>query len=184
VFTLEIFIHLEAADRNEWKGAPDDRPLTDVGRKQGERIAEELSAQPVDALVSSPALRCRESLEALAAKTGLSIEVVPGFKDTSGYKAPEGWGNADRTGPDPLGGAQSAGSAYAALSELVERFPDRRVVLCSYGDIVPALLAFLSGAYGVDMPAKNNKKGAIFSVQIEGKSVTLATAEPSAGFPQ
>ena len=183
VFTLDIFIHLDAVDRNEWQGAPDDRPLTELGGTQAVFIADHLASAPISALVSSPALRCRQSLESLAALTGLSIEVEPGFKDTRGYRAPEGWGNPDRPA-DPLGGAQSAGSAYSAFASLMERFPDGRVVLCSYGDIVPALLAFLSGAFGVEMPPKNNDKGAIFSIQTDGHQATLQTRDAPSDFPK
>jgi 8-oxo-dGTP diphosphatase len=184
VLTLDIFIHLDAVDRRQWDGAPDDRPLSELGRRQGERLAEELGATAISALVSSPALRCRASLEALAARTRLPIEVAPGFKDTGGYQAPAGWGNAERPGPDPLGGAQAAGSAFAALTDLRARFPDGRVILCSYGDIVPALLAFLSGAHGIDMPARNNRKGVIFTVRTDGRSTALETRDAPGDFPQ
>lgn len=182
MFTLETFIHLEAVDRKEWKGVPDDRPLTPLGRKQAERIAQALAGAPIDALVSSPALRCRQSLEALAATTGLDVEVMPGFRDTLGYQAPEGWGSGDRA--DPLGGAQSAGSAFAALSRLHERYPSGRVILCSYGDIIPALLAFISGYYGVDMPPRSRRRGAVFAVGLDAAHATLATRDAPADFPE
>lgn len=180
MFTLEIFIHVDAVGRGEWTGAPDDRPLTDLGHKQAERMAQILTVDPIDALVSSPALRCRESLQPLAAATGLDIEVVPGFRDTHGYRAPDGWG---KDGPDPLGGAFSAGSAYAAFSDLQQRYASGRVVLCSYGDIVPALLAFLSGQYGEQMPPRNMAKGVVFAVQLEEGRATLTTRDAPADFP-
>lgn len=182
MFTLETFIHLDAVGRNEWKGAPDDRPLTSLGQKQGERIAQTLAVSPIDALVSSPALRCRQSLESLAASTGLDIAVMPGFRDTLGYRAPEGWGKDGQA--DPLGGAQSAGSAFAALSDLYERYPSGRVVLCSYGDIIPALLAFISGRYDVEMPARSMKKGVVFAVQLDGAQATLETRDAPPDFPE
>lgn len=182
MFTLETFIHLDAVDRKEWTGVPDDRPLTSLGHKQGERIAQTLAAAPIDALVSSPALRCRQSLEALAATSGLDVAVMPGFRDTLGYRAPEGWGSGDRA--DPLGGAQSAGSAFAALTELQERYRSGRVILCSYGDIIPALLAFISGRYGVDMPPRSRKKGAVFTVELDGEHAKLATRDAPPDFPE
>jgi 8-oxo-dGTP diphosphatase len=182
--TLDIFIHMDAVGRNDWTGEPDDRPLSELGRKQAEQIAEQLLAKPVDAIFSSPAARCRESLEPLAASAGLEVKVMPGFKDTRGYRAPAGWENPERQGPDPLGGAQSAGSAFAALQEIRESVPNGRAVLCSYGDIVPALLAFLSGAYGVEMPARNNKKGAVFSVVLDGDKAGLEGHDAAEDFPQ
>ena len=182
--TLDIFIHMDAVNRNEWQGAGDDRPLTDLGRQQAERIAESLGSQKVDGLFSSPAARCTQSLEALSKKSGLPVEVLPGFKDTQGYKAPAGWENPNREGPDPLGGAESAGSAYAALRQIQAKVPEGRAVLCSYGDIVPALMAFLAGANGTQMPARNNKKGAVFTVVLDGDKATLSGSDAPADFPQ
>ena len=181
--TLDIFIHMDAVARQGWTGDPDERPLTGLGRQQSERIAEELSTSPVNGIFSSPALRCRESLEALARKTGLPVQVTPGFRDTLGYKAPAGWENPNRQGPDPLGGAYSAGSAVAALREIQRQVPNGRAVLCSYGDIVPALLSFLAGANGLEMPAKMDAKGCVYTVVIDGDRATLAGREASAGFP-
>jgi broad specificity phosphatase PhoE len=182
--TLDIFIHMDAVGRNDWQGSPDDRPLTDLGRKQAERIAEDLSARPVDAIYSSPAARCTQSLQPLAERSHRSVKVLPGFKDTLGYKAPAGWENPDRPGGDPLGGAASAGSAFSALQQIQAEVPNGRAALCSYGDIVPALLAFLSGAHNAPMPARNNKKGAVFTVVIDGDKATLEGREPSDDFPQ
>src|SRR5439155_9550522 len=48
--TVEVFIHLDVVGRNGWTGDQDERPLTEVGRKQAEKIAEELGSKPVDAI--------------------------------------------------------------------------------------------------------------------------------------
>jgi 8-oxo-dGTP diphosphatase len=181
---VDIFIHMDAVDRKGWQGAPDDRPLTALGQRQSEQIAHEMANEPVQAIFSSPAIRCRESLAPLSKQTGLPIEMLSGFRDTLGYKAPDGWENPDRPGADPLGGAQSAGSAFAALQEIKARVPEGRAVLCSYGDIVPALLAFLSGAAGIGMPGRNNKKGAVFTVLMDGTNVRLSSRDPAPNFPQ
>jgi broad specificity phosphatase PhoE len=183
--TLDIFIHMDAVGRNEWTGPGDERPLTELGRSQSDRIASQLTAAPLHALYSSPAKRCTESLEALSEKSGLPVTVLPGFRDTLGYKAPPGWENPDRPGGDPLGGAWSAGSAFSAFEQIRREVPEGgRAVLCSYGDIVPALLAFLAGSSGVEMPAKNNKKGAVYSIRFADGQSTLSLSEPSADFPQ
>ena len=183
--TLDIFIHMDAVGRNDWTGSGDERPLTELGRDQSERIAAQLMEAPIHGIYSSPAKRCTESLEALSGKSGLPVTVLPGFRDTLGYKAPAGWENPDRPGGDPLGGAASAGSAFAAFEQIRQQLPEGgRAVLCSYGDIVPALLAFLAGSNGVDMPAKTNKKGAVYTVQIEGGKARLSLSEPAKDFPQ
>ena len=182
--TMEVFIHMDAVGRNDWIGEPDERPLTALGKQQASRMADELIEDSVTAIYSSPAARCRESLLPLAQKSSLPVRVLPGFRDTKGYRAPTGWENPNRPA-DPLGGAASAGSAIAALQQIREEVADgSRVVLCSYGDIVPAFLAFLSGRFGVDMPARNNKKGAVYTVEFNDSRCALSLREPSAGFPQ
>lgn len=182
--TLEIFIHMDAVNRNEWTGAGDARPLTELGKQQAERLCEEIAAGgPVNALYSSPAVRCTESMEPFTRRFGLPVTVEPRFKDTSGYKAPAGWERGDSKGPDPLGGASSAGSAYAALHAIHASLPDGRAVLCSYGDIVPALLAFLSGANAIEMPPRLDKKGALYTVVFDGDKASITHRDASAGFP-
>jgi 8-oxo-dGTP diphosphatase len=183
--TLEIFIHMDAVNRNEWTGPGDERPLTELGKRQSERLTHELAAGgPVAALYSSPALRCRESMEPMAKRFGVPVQVASGFKDTSGYKAPVGWERGDGKGPDPLGGAASAGSAYAALQKIRSALPDgSRAVLCSYGDIVPALLAFLSGANAIEMPPRLDKKGALYTVVLDGDKASITHRDASEDFP-
>ena len=113
MLTLEIFIHMDAVDRKSWQGAPDDRPLTPRGEQQSERIAEELTSGPVQAIYSSQAVRCRASLAPLAARIGQPVQILAEFQDT-------------------------AEKALAALNEIHAAVPDGRAVLCSYGDVVPA----------------------------------------------
>jgi broad specificity phosphatase PhoE len=177
MFTLDIFIHLDAVNRKVWTGAPDDRPLTALGLEQAQLMAEHISQRGVDAIVSSPARRCRQSLAALSDKTGLPVRVDEGFCDTHGYRAPAGWGSSGEDGPSPLGGALAAGSAFASFSRLRQEFPEGRVVLCSYGDVVPALFAFVAGAFGAEMPRRTNAKSAVFTIEVDGDAAAMATTE-------
>lgn len=183
MFTFDAFIHLDAMNRKEWAGSPEDRPLTELGVKQAAFMAKHLSNRDIHAIVSSTALRCRHSLEALSKKVGAPIRIDEGFCDTHGYRPPEGWGSSSDNGPSPLGGALAAGSAFASFSRLQREFPNGRVVLCSYGDILPALLAFVAGAYGAAMPVRNSAKGALFTVEINGEVARMVTTAPLKGFP-
>jgi broad specificity phosphatase PhoE len=158
MLTLDIFIHVDAVDRNQWQGAPDDRPLTYLGRRQAERIAQELGAEPLQAIFSSQALRCRASLEPLARLSGLSVVVLPEFQDT-------------------------AEKALGALGEIHARVPEGRAVLCSYGDVVPALLTYLASEWGTEPPQRDNRKGAVFTLRYDGQSGAIETRGPSPDFP-
>ena len=70
--------HAKAGDRYKFPGPDRDRPLTPAGRSQAEHIAlriAEADDAPVRVL-SSPAVRCVQTVEPLAAKLGVGIEVV------------------------------------------------------------------------------------------------------------
>jgi 8-oxo-dGTP diphosphatase len=184
MLTLDLFIHLDAVDRTQWTGSPDDRPLTATGFRQAAYLADQLGAERIDGLFSSPALRCRQSLEPLAQRLGLPIQVLPGFRDTLSYQPPSGWETPDRPRNDPLGGAFSAGSAYAALQEIEARVPQGHAVLCSYGDIVPALLAFLAGLSQTAMPPRNTQKGTCYTVVLADGAVSVTSSDPRPDFPR
>lgn len=66
--------HGVAADRNHWSGPDDRRPLTEEGRLQADRLADAFADQPFALLLSSPFLRCVQTLVPLARARGLQIE--------------------------------------------------------------------------------------------------------------
>src|SRR3954454_13646236 len=51
--------------------------LDDVGRAQADAVAARLSGISLDALVSSPMDRCRQTVAPLAAATGLPVRIEP-----------------------------------------------------------------------------------------------------------
>ncbi len=68
---LYLVRHAKAAP-----GDPDElRPLTPEGREQARLLAERLAAETIDAVVTSPLLRARETAEVLGRACGL--EAVP-----------------------------------------------------------------------------------------------------------
>jgi 8-oxo-(d)GTP phosphatase len=69
--------HAWAGDSSRWKGDDRVRPLDKRGRKQAEALVEELSAFTIDRIVSSPYLRCVQTVEPLAQARGLEIEERP-----------------------------------------------------------------------------------------------------------
>jgi len=76
------------------KAAPGDpdaaRPLTDSGREAARMLGELLAERELDAVVSSPLVRARETAEAIAAAAGLEVEIderlAPGA-DADGLRA-------------------------------------------------------------------------------------------------
>jgi phosphohistidine phosphatase SixA len=66
--------HARAGKRGEWEGDDRLRPLDEKGRRQAQRLVEELAALGVTRIVSSPYVRCTQTIEPLGAALGLAVE--------------------------------------------------------------------------------------------------------------
>jgi 8-oxo-(d)GTP phosphatase len=105
--------HAKAGDRDEWVGDDRQRPLDRRGRRQAEALVTPLAGYAIARILSSPYVRCVETVEPLAARLGLPIE-------------PE----------DALAEGESA---HAVLA-LLRRLGPGPLVLCTHGDVVEALV--------------------------------------------
>jgi phosphohistidine phosphatase SixA len=74
---LLLIRHAWAGDRDDWEGDDRERPLDERGRRQAEELVERLQPYPIEAILSSPARRCVETVEPLARARGLEIELRP-----------------------------------------------------------------------------------------------------------
>ena len=73
--TLLLIRHASAGDRDDWVGDDLPRPLDARGRDQASRLPELLSDYEIARVLSSPAVRCVQTVEPLARSRGLDIEV-------------------------------------------------------------------------------------------------------------
>jgi phosphohistidine phosphatase SixA len=105
--------HASAGERGAWSGDDRLRPLDSRGRKQAQGIAAALADRGVDRILSSPYVRCVQTVEPLAATLGLEVEERPELAEGAGPSAP---------------------------SVLAEEIADRNAVLCTHGDVVEDLL--------------------------------------------
>src|SRR5262245_33307409 len=108
--------HVKAGDRSRWDGADEARPASKNGRRQAVALADRLETEGVSALISSPALRCIQTVEPLADRLGLKIEI-----------------------DDRL----AEGSPFYHAVAVVRDAPDR-ALLCSHGDVVTDLIEALT----------------------------------------
>jgi len=72
---LLLVRHASAGDRAKWVGDDRKRPLDKRGRKRAQELVEELAPYPIEAILSSRARRCVETVEPLARASGLEIEL-------------------------------------------------------------------------------------------------------------
>src|SRR5262249_30255592 len=67
--------HAWAGHRDEWDGHDHERPLDDRGYEQAAALVERLEPYRIDAIMTSPYVRCVATVEPLAAARGLELEL-------------------------------------------------------------------------------------------------------------
>jgi phosphohistidine phosphatase SixA len=72
---LVLARHGHAGRKDQWSGDDGARPLDARGRRQASHLAKVLEPLGPIRLISSPALRCTETLDPLARQTGISVEL-------------------------------------------------------------------------------------------------------------
>jgi len=118
--------HAHALARTTWEGDDSLRDLSERGRRQAEALVRILQPFEPTRVLSSPHVRCMETVIPLAAKLGLPVEPA---------------------------GALAEGCGDGVI-ELVRSFPGSSVVLCSHGDVIPELLAGLVDEDRLDLGSK------------------------------
>src|SRR4029079_9705840 len=66
--------HASAGSREEWSGSDRLRPLDDRGRRQAERLVAALAGYPAARILSSPSVRCTQTVLPSAGERGLDVE--------------------------------------------------------------------------------------------------------------
>ena len=105
--------HARAGDRDRWTADDRLRPLDERGRRQARAMVAPLAGWAVPRLVSSPYVRCVQTLEPLSAHLGVPIEHDSAVAE--GVSAEKARDLIGRLGPGP-------------------------VVLCTHGDVMEALV--------------------------------------------
>ena len=105
--------HGTAGSRKEWEGDDRLRPLDEKGRKQADALAETLAHHPVRHILSSPYLRCTQTVEPLARRLGLEVREADDLAE---------------------------GAGVADVTKLLEGLEPGLAVLCTHGDVVETLV--------------------------------------------
>jgi phosphohistidine phosphatase SixA len=73
--SILLIRHVLAGDPEAWEGDDRVRPVDERGRRQSEALVEALAEFPLGRIVSSPYVRCVQTVEPLAEACGLEIEL-------------------------------------------------------------------------------------------------------------
>lgn len=117
LMAIHVVRHADAGRRADWDGPDDERPLSRRGRGQADDIASELTLAAPARILSSPLVRCVETVQPLADALGIAVQLHPGLAEGA-----------------PLGETLS----------LMAEVASETVVVCSHGDVIPPLLRHLA----------------------------------------
>ena len=123
--SLLVVRHARAGSRRRWNGPDETRPLSGRGRRQAGALVKLLVPFGPTRILSSPYVRCIQTVEPLSAKLGLEVEAS-----------------------DALAEHQPAEDVVALARSLTAS----TVVLCSHGDEIAALLHSLVRDDGLALP--------------------------------
>jgi 8-oxo-dGTP diphosphatase len=74
---IYVLRHAKAGVREHWREPDGERPLTRRGRRQARRLVERFEGLEIARIVSSPLVRCVQTVEPLAEARGLKVEATP-----------------------------------------------------------------------------------------------------------
>ena len=123
------------------------RPLSDEGKTQASNIDRFFLDKDVSEILSSPAVRCQQTVEPLGAR--LSLPVV----------------ESDILWEDSL---------PSEILELINASSTTSTVLCSHGNLIPVVISMLRDS-GVTTTGRGGSKGSIWWIQGEPNAWTTAT---------
>jgi 8-oxo-dGTP diphosphatase len=146
--SIYLVRHADAVSRHGWNSDDKLRPLTDKGWFQARGLVDLLADGRVDTIVSSPAVRCTQSVEPLAEARGLTV-----VQDNALWEAM------------PLAG----------IRRLVDELD--HAVLCSHGDMIPDLVDHLIDE-GMAAVGRDCKKGSTWLLEREGPTFVRGTYLP------
>jgi 2,3-bisphosphoglycerate-dependent phosphoglycerate mutase len=138
--------------------APADPVLTERGRAQAERLARWLEHEPIDAVLSSPLRRARETADLVAARLGLDVDLNDGLQEydaRADYYIPveelretrdHHWRAMVEGRWEELGGEDPAvfrRHIVPCMETIIRRFPGGRVAAVCHGGVINVYLAAL-----------------------------------------
>ncbi len=156
--TVLIVRHATAGRKARYKG-PDDtqRPLDRNGRAQAKSLVPQLMAFGASALFAADRVRCVKTIEPLARKLDLPIEVEPTLTEEAYAADPE--------------------AAQKRLMEIVAL--GGTPAICSQGRVIPYLIDWWCERDGVEPDRSRNRKGSTWVLSLSGDRLIAADHLPS-----
>jgi phosphohistidine phosphatase SixA len=151
--TIYLVRHAKAGSRRDWSADDDLRPLSPVGHRQAERIVDALEHVGATRIISSPFVRCRQTLDPLAQRLRLPLE---------------------------LSDALAEGVSLTDTLRFFEKVSGETAVLCTHGDVVGNVIHHLAST-GVPIDDDRLEKGSIWMLDTRDSEIVGARYLPAPG---
>ncbi|HIW91606.1 MAG TPA: NUDIX hydrolase [Candidatus Corynebacterium avicola] len=145
--------HAKAIDRDDWGQDDNLRPLTKKGYRQATSLTGVLNGYRPQAVASAEPERCKSTVEPLAEKLDLEVQVDP-----------------------HLGDAVLEHSPRTVMEALVKATAAPVSVVCSQGDVMPTVINGLAQDAGIEVEDLRVKKGSVWVLHL-GANDTLLGAD-------
>ena len=149
--TIYLVRHAKAGNRRDWRGEDDLRPVSPSGQRQADAIADTLTNVGVERIMSSPYVRCRQTVDPVAQRLRLPVE---------------------------LSDALAEGAPVSETVRLIDKVIMATTVLCTHGAIVDNLLDYLRD-HGVPLDDHRDEKGSIWVLETNDTEVTAGHYIPA-----
>ena len=113
---ITVVRHADALMRPSFEGRDRERPLTELGRQQAEALGELLATRRLAGIVSSPAVRCLETVDPLVRRTGARLET-----------------------DDALAESSSGEGAFRSILDAARRLDEGEVIAATHGPVFERL---------------------------------------------
>lgn len=149
---LYVVRHAKAGVREAWPGPDQERPLTRRGRKQALRLIDRFRGLDIQRILSSPYLRCIQTVEPLAEARGLPVEVATELRE---------------------------GASPDELLRGFATFGDRSTVVCGHGTEIRSMIDRLEAGGATIEGARGIGKGSVWVLDREGERIVAAHYLPA-----
>jgi 2,3-bisphosphoglycerate-dependent phosphoglycerate mutase len=131
-----------------------DRPLSEFGRRQASRLAEELGDEQLEAIYASDLSRARETAEIVGERLGLAVVLDPDLREKD-WGTWEGLTAVERDQVEFMGESTQAhrDRILGALRRIAERHPGGRVLVVTHGG---SMRRVQTEALGMALPVVEN----------------------------
>ncbi|KPB05955.1 histidine phosphatase family protein [Bacillus sp. CHD6a] len=149
---IYIIRHCEA------KGQPPESPLTEKGMKQAQELAKYFSNLQIDRIITSPFLRAIQTIEPLAKKSEINIEIDERLAERtlSSGDLPDWLEKLEETYEDlelKFEGGESSREAMERIVQVVEEAHEsdgETIIIVTHGNIMSLLIRYYQPSFGFE----------------------------------